>query len=39
VQHLFESVAKTAVEVETVETVATGAENCHYRVRVKGTCP
>jgi predicted hydrocarbon binding protein len=39
VQHLFEAVANTRVEVETVETVATGAENCHYRVRVKGTYP
>ena len=37
VQHLFESVAHTRVEVETVETVATGAQNCHYRVRVQGS--
>jgi predicted hydrocarbon binding protein len=37
VQYLFESVADTRVEVETVETVATGAQNCHYRVRVQGS--
>jgi predicted hydrocarbon binding protein len=39
VQHLFETVAHTRVEVETVETVATGAQNCHYRVRIKGSLP
>ncbi len=37
VQHLFESVARTRVEMQTVETVATGAQNCHYRVRVQGS--
>jgi hypothetical protein len=37
VQHLFESIAHTRVEVETVETVATGAQNCHYRVCMKGS--
>ncbi|OGO52628.1 MAG: hypothetical protein A2148_06945 [Chloroflexi bacterium RBG_16_68_14] len=35
VQYLFERVAGTAVEVETIETVATGAENCRFRITVK----
>jgi hypothetical protein len=39
VQHLFERVARTRVEVETAETVATGAQNCHYRLRIKGVYP
>ena len=34
VQRLFETVAHTKVEVETVETAATGAQNCHFRIRV-----
>ena len=36
VQHLFETVANTRVEVETVETVATGSENCRFRITVLG---
>jgi hypothetical protein len=36
VKYLFETVAKTAVEVETIETVATGAENCRFRITVGG---
>jgi hypothetical protein len=36
VRRLFQTVANTPVEVETVETVATGAENCCYRITVKG---
>ena len=35
-RHLFETVAKTQVEVKTVETVATGADNCRFRISVKG---
>ena len=35
VKHLFEKVAGTTVEVETVETVATGAENCRFRITVQ----
>jgi len=36
VKYLFETVAHTAVEVETIETVATGAENCCFRITVQG---
>ena len=36
VQCLFEIVARTRVEVETLDTVATGDQNCCYRVTVKG---
>ncbi len=36
VKQLFEEVANTLVEVETLETVATGAENCCFRITVKG---
>ncbi|MBI4514937.1 MAG: hypothetical protein HY699_03860 [Deltaproteobacteria bacterium] len=36
VKVLFEVVARTEVEVEQVETAATGAQNCHFRVTVKG---
>ena len=36
VKHLFETVANTRVEVETVETVATGSENCRFRITVLG---
>ena len=35
VKYLFETVADTAAEVEIVETVATGAENCRFRITVK----
>lgn len=35
VKNLFDTVAKTPVEVETVETVATGAQNCRFRIIVK----
>ncbi len=35
VKHLFETVANTPVEVETVETAATGAENCRFRITIK----
>lgn len=38
VQHLFETVAQTRVAVETLETAATGAQNCHFRIRVQGRC-
>lgn len=34
VRYLFEKVANTPVDVETVETIATGAENCHFRIRL-----
>ncbi len=36
VKQLFEKVANTLVEVETLETVATGAENCRFLITVKG---
>jgi predicted hydrocarbon binding protein len=36
VKQLFETVANTRVEVETVETVATGSENCCFRITVLG---
>ncbi len=36
VQQLFASVAKTHVEVETVATAATGSQDCHFRIHVKG---
>lgn len=39
VKYLFEKVARTAVEVETIETVATGAENCRFRIAVKSELP
>ena len=35
VQYLFESVAHTPVDVETVATVATGAEDCEFRITLK----
>jgi hypothetical protein len=38
VKCLFETVAQTRVDVETVETVATGAQNCCFRITVKGRC-
>ena len=38
VQGLFATVAQTPVEVETVKTVATGSQNCRYRIRLKGNC-
>ncbi|MFQ5472414.1 MAG: hypothetical protein ACE5FA_05975 [Dehalococcoidia bacterium] len=34
VKDLFERVADTRVEVETVETVATGADNCRFRITI-----
>jgi len=37
VQYLFQAVAKTDVDVETLESVATGAQNCCFRITVKGT--
>lgn len=39
VKVLFEVVARTEVEVEMMETVATGAENCRFRITVKGPAP
>jgi hypothetical protein len=36
VKVLFDTVAQTEVDIETVETVATGAQNCHFRITVKG---
>ena len=36
VKQLFETAANTRVEVETVETVATGSENCRFRITVLG---
>ncbi len=36
VQQLFATVAHTQVEVETVATAATGSQNCHFRISVKG---
>ena len=35
VKDLFQRVADTHVEVETIETVATGAENCRFRITVQ----
>ena len=35
VKHLFKTVANTEVDVETIETVAHGAENCRFRITVK----
>jgi hypothetical protein len=35
VKHLFRTVANTEVKVETVETAATGAENCCFRITLK----
>ncbi len=32
IKHLFESITEVPVEVETIETVATGAENCRFRI-------
>jgi hypothetical protein len=37
VQHLFKTVTNTDVDVETGETVATGAPNCRFRITVKKT--
>ena len=37
VKHLFETVTGTAVEVETIETVATGAPDCRFRITLRGT--
>ncbi len=39
VRYLFQQVAKTPVEVEIVETIASGAENCHFRIRLLGGAP
>ena len=36
VQRLFQTLAKTPVTVEMLETVATGAENCCFRVTLEG---
>ncbi len=36
VQQLFAAVAQTPVEVETVATAATGSQNCHFRIHIKG---
>jgi hypothetical protein len=36
VKYLFRSVANTEVEVETLETVASGAENCRFRITLRG---
>jgi hypothetical protein len=36
VKVLFETVAQTEVDVTQVETAATGAQNCHFRITVKG---
>ncbi len=35
VRNLFETVALTPVEVETVETVAAGAQSCRFRITVR----
>jgi len=35
VQYLFQTVTQTAVDVETVTTVATGAEDCTFRITLK----
>ncbi len=35
VKYLFEEVAQTPVDIEIMETVATGAENCRFQVRLK----
>lgn len=34
VRYLFEKVANTCVDVEIVDTIASGAQNCHFRVRL-----
>lgn len=36
VRQLFRVAAGTEVEVETLETVATGAQNCRFRIRIRG---
>ena len=35
VQQLFKRAANTEVEVETIETAATGGQNCHFRLTIK----
>ena len=35
VKHLFETVTKTPVEVEMIETAATGAQDCRFRITLK----
>ena len=35
VKHLFATVAKTDVEIDILDTVATGAQNCNFRISVK----
>jgi len=35
VKYLLEVVTGTEVDIETVETVATGAQNCRFRITVK----
>ena len=35
VQRLFQTLAKTSTTVEMLETVATGAENCRFRVTIQ----
>ncbi len=35
VKHLFKTAANTEVDVETIETVANGAENCCFRITIK----
>jgi hypothetical protein len=35
-KYLFEAVTQTDVDVEMLDTVATGAQNCAFRITVKG---
>ena len=35
VRQLFQTVAGVAVDVETIETVATGSQNCRFRITLK----
>ena len=39
VQRLFEVVARTPVDIEIGDTVASGAEDCHFRIRLRGPVP
>lgn len=39
VKYLFENVTATPVDVEIIETIATGAENCHFQIRLKAAPP
>lgn len=35
VKYLFEKITDTPVDVEIIETIATGADNCRFQIRLK----